>query len=192
MRAVAAIYLLAPQVPMLFMGEEWGARQPFLFFCDFPGELAQAVREGRRAEFSRFPEFADPALRARIPDPQAERTFLDSKLRWEEASLPPHAQRLRWYRRILAARRERILPLLPSMQRGGTFQVIGDDAVFVSWRCADGRSLRLSANLGPRTVEFPYDSGRKETPPSAGRGSPTAAAIFRPRTASSRTRRRRR
>jgi len=159
-RAVAAVYLLAPQVPMLFMGEEWGAREPFLFFCDFQGELADAVRNGRRSEFSRFPEFSDPAARERIPDPLDEQTFLASKLRWEESSLPPHAERLRWYRRLLAVRRERIVPLLPSIPRGGTFQVIHDDAVFVSWRCTDGRCLRLSANLGDRTVEFPYDSGR--------------------------------
>ena len=59
-RALASVYLLAPQIPMLFMGEEWGAKQPFLFFCDFSGELAEAVRKGRREEFSRFPEFADP------------------------------------------------------------------------------------------------------------------------------------
>ena len=51
------------------MGEEWGATQPFLFFCDYHGELADAVRKGRREEFSRFPEFADPERVAKIPDP---------------------------------------------------------------------------------------------------------------------------
>ena len=60
MRALASVYLLAPQIPMLFMGEEWGATSPFPFFCDFTGELAEAVRKGRREEFSRFPEFSDP------------------------------------------------------------------------------------------------------------------------------------
>ena len=66
----------------VFMGEEWGATQPFLFFCDFSGELAEAVRKGRREEFSRFPEFADPERVAKIPDPSAEATFLASKLDW--------------------------------------------------------------------------------------------------------------
>ncbi len=75
MRALASVYLLAPQIPMLFMGEEWGATSPFLFFCDFSGELAEAVRKGRREEFSRFPEFADPERVAKIPDPCAESTF---------------------------------------------------------------------------------------------------------------------
>ena len=66
-RAVGAVYLLLPQIPMLFMGEEWGAAQPFPFFCDFGPDLAQAVRKGRREEFARFPEFEDPAVRERIP-----------------------------------------------------------------------------------------------------------------------------
>ena len=75
-RAVAAIVLLLPQVPLLFMGQEWSADQPFPFFCDFTGDLAKAVSEGRRAEFARFPEFADPDVRAKIPDPEADATFL--------------------------------------------------------------------------------------------------------------------
>jgi malto-oligosyltrehalose trehalohydrolase len=58
-RAIAAIYLLAPQIPMLFMGEEWAAAQPFPFFCDFEAELGEAVRKGRREEFAKFPEFHD-------------------------------------------------------------------------------------------------------------------------------------
>ena len=159
-RAIAAVYLLAPQVPMLFMGEEWAARQPFLFFSDFAGELGEAVRAGRRAEFRRFPQFADAWARERIPDPQDESTFLDSKLRWEDASLPAHAQRLQWYRRILAVRRARIVPLLPFMPRGGTCQVIAEGAVFVSWLARDGRKLRLEANLSHRQVEFPRGSAR--------------------------------
>ena len=65
-----ALLLLAPQVPLLFMGEEWGARQPFLFFCDFHGELAAAVRDGRRREFARFPEFADERGARAHPRPQ--------------------------------------------------------------------------------------------------------------------------
>lgn len=67
---------------MLFMGEEWAADQPFPFFCDFGPDLAAAVRNGRREEFSRFPEFQDPAQRERIPDPIAEATFQSAKLDW--------------------------------------------------------------------------------------------------------------
>ncbi len=102
-RAIAAVYLLLPQVPMLFMGEEWAASQPFPFFCDFSGELANAVRKGRRKEFAKFPEFKDEKARERIPDPQAETTFASAKLNWDGATTEPHAGWLDWYRRLLAS-----------------------------------------------------------------------------------------
>ena len=104
MRAIAAVYLLLPQIPMLFMGEEWGAAQPFPFFCDFGPELADPVRQGRREEFARFPEFQDPAMRERIPDPMSEQTFASAKLDWEDLEREPHSGWLGWYRRLLSGR----------------------------------------------------------------------------------------
>src|SRR5277367_5236282 len=83
-RAVGAVCLLLPQIPMLFMGQEWGASQPFPFFCDFSAKLADAVRTGRREEFARFPEFQSPATRERIPDPTSDETFLSAKLGWAD------------------------------------------------------------------------------------------------------------
>jgi 1,4-alpha-glucan branching enzyme len=77
-RGIAAIYLLTPQIPMIFMGEEWAAAQPFPYFCDFDGDWAEAIRDGRRAEFARFPEFRDPERRERIPDPAARKTFMSA------------------------------------------------------------------------------------------------------------------
>jgi 1,4-alpha-glucan branching enzyme len=81
-RAIVAIYLLLPQIPMLFMGEEFAASQPFPFFAHFEPELGEAVRKGRRAEFAKFPEFQDPQKRETIPDPTTQRTFLSAKLNW--------------------------------------------------------------------------------------------------------------
>jgi malto-oligosyltrehalose trehalohydrolase len=156
LRAIAATYLLLPQVPMLFMGEEWGATQPFPFFCDFGPELAEAVREGRRAEFARFPEFQDPAARARIPDPLAAATFESAKLRWEDLARPSHAAWLDWHRRILAVRRAEIVPRLPSIQQGGEWRIIGEGAVALRWG-----ALRLDANLSAVHVDgFPAGAGR--------------------------------
>ncbi|PYX83975.1 MAG: malto-oligosyltrehalose trehalohydrolase, partial [Acidobacteria bacterium] len=80
LRAAITVLLLAPSPPLLFMGEEFHAHTPFLFFCDFGGELAQAVTDGRRNEFARFARFSDPATRAQIPDPIAQETFERSKL----------------------------------------------------------------------------------------------------------------
>lgn len=155
-RAISCAYLLAPQVPMLFMGEELGAAEPFLFFADFEGDLADAVRQGRRAEFARFPEFSDPEKRERIPDPVAEPTFQSCKLRWDAAD--PAV--LDWYRRILATRREEILPLLPRITRGGTARMLADGAVEVQWQAAEAR-LHLQANLSARTVSGFSDSGAR-------------------------------
>ncbi|WP_372620052.1 malto-oligosyltrehalose trehalohydrolase [Falsiroseomonas sp.] len=155
-RAIAATYLLLPQVPMLFMGEEWGAMQPFPFFCDVGPELADAVREGRRAEFARFPEFRDPAARARIPDPLAGSTFASAKLRWEDASRPPHAAWLDWYRRILALRHAEIVPRLGAIRSGGAWEIIGESAVALRWG-----ALHLAANLSAVPVAgFPQAGGR--------------------------------
>src|SRR5262249_6118680 len=111
-RAIAAIYLLLPQIPMLFMGEEWQCPQPFLFFCDFGAELGEAVVRGRRQEFARFDAFRDAAARERIPDPQAAATFAASKLDWLQLEEPQAAAALAWYRELLAVRQRHIVPLL--------------------------------------------------------------------------------
>ncbi|MCO6415050.1 malto-oligosyltrehalose trehalohydrolase [Siccirubricoccus sp. KC 17139] len=159
LRAIAACYLLLPQVPMLFMGEEWAAAQPFPFFCDFGPDLADAVREGRRNEFARFPEFADPESRARIPDPMAEATFASAKLRWEDTARPPHAGWLDWYRRILAVRHAEIIPRLSGIRRGGAFEILGESAVAVQWAFPHG-ILHLRANLAPRPLPVSAPPGR--------------------------------
>ena len=80
----AALLLFAPETPMLFMGQEFAASTPFLFFTDFNPELGRLVTEGRRSEFAAFRAFADPDVRDSIPDPQAEATFLASKLDLDE------------------------------------------------------------------------------------------------------------
>ncbi len=161
-RAAAAVYLLLPQVPMLFMGEEWGTRQPFPFFVGFEGELAEKVREGRRREFARFPAFADEAARAAIPDPAAEATFLSAKLDWRESEAEPHRAHLDLYRRLLAVRRAEIVPRLGDGVRGGRHAVLADGAVRVIWTLAGGETLHLEANLSPRPLEdVPEAPGRR-------------------------------
>lgn len=154
MRALAAVFLLLPQVPMLFMGEEWAAAEPFPFFCDFHDELGEAVREGRRGEFARFPEFQDEASRARIPDPIAETTFRSAKLDWAARSREPHAGRLDLYRRLLEVRRREIVPRLGgTLRRSGAWETIGAAAVGVGWPLEDGGRLALSAALSSSGVE---------------------------------------
>ena len=152
-RAALACLLLAPQIPMLFMGEEYAAATPFLFFCDFGAELAAAVREGRRAEFARFAAFGDPAARGRIPDPGALATFEASKLRWEERRLTPHAERLALVRELIGLRRKHIVPRLAGTRSG--HPEIVDGVLCVTWTMGDGAVLRLLAHFGSATAAFP-------------------------------------
>ncbi|HEX2870073.1 MAG TPA: malto-oligosyltrehalose trehalohydrolase [Polyangiaceae bacterium] len=103
--SASLLLLFLPTTPLLFMGQEWGASTPFLYFTDHDPELGRQVSEGRRREFAGFPEFSEPQARERIPDPQAEATFLASKLRWNERELPGHAATLGLYRDALTLRR---------------------------------------------------------------------------------------
>ncbi len=149
LRAMLACVLLAPAPPMLFMGEEYAASTPFLYFCDFSGDLARAVTDGRRSEFSRFARFADPAARSLIADPNDEATFVRSKLAWEERGGPTHAAWLALYRHLLAIRRENVVPLL-AHAASGVASVQGTGMLAVSWPLnAPGASARLHllANL---------------------------------------------
>ncbi len=150
--AAVTIVLLSPQIPMLFMGEEWASARPFLFFCDFAPPLDEAVREGRRREFAQFPEFGDPAARERIPDPSAEASFAASRLDWTEREREPHARWLARYRRMLALRARHITPRLTGMQPGGEYRLLGPAALRVAWRLGDGARLLLLANFAEDPV----------------------------------------
>ncbi len=149
-RVAISIYLLAPSIPMLFMGEEWGSQQPFPFFCDFGPDLAQAVTEGRRKEFAQFPEFRDPANQSRIPDPNAVSTFESAVLDWQAKDSPAHRSWYDLYQRLLAARHQWIVPLLklPGPPPQATCTPIDPSALLVQWRWETGQTLTLLANFG--------------------------------------------
>ena len=151
LRALQAILLLSPQIPLLFMGEEWGAETPFQFFCDFGPDLGPLVTEGRRKEFAQFPEFSDPALQAKIPDPCKEETFDDSKLNWGE--LNARQTDLDRTRQLLSLRRQKIVPLLPLLEPGAaSYRLAEDSGLSVSWPLRDGRCLELQLNLRAAVV----------------------------------------
>jgi len=158
LKAAASILLLSPQVPLLFMGEEWASTKPFLFFCDFAGELAQAVRDGRRREFARFPAFADPSVRDRIPDPNDVATFERSKLNWSEAEHEPYADHVRFCRELLEVRRQAIVPRLSGARvRDARHHVTNAGLLRVAWLLADGALLTLVANLRSDTAQDDAD-----------------------------------
>jgi 1,4-alpha-glucan branching enzyme len=140
------------------MGEEWNAAQPFLFFCNFSGELGKLVTEGRRREFAAFPEFRDAASRERIPDPEAESTFLDAKLDWGALHRPEHIAWLKWYQAVLAVRRTEIVPRMREIRRGGEYNLVAPGAVTVRWTAGD-RQLVLQTNLSETPAQFEVDRG---------------------------------
>jgi maltooligosyltrehalose trehalohydrolase len=149
LRAASALLLLSPQIPLLFMGEEYGATQPFLYFTSYLQEdLANAVREGRRQEFARFPAFSDPQKRAQIPDPNAEQTFLDSIPHPDSAKAELWRD---WVKAMLTIRREQIMPRLKGAKPVGA-EVLGASAVKARWRMRDGKVLMIAVNLGDRPV----------------------------------------
>jgi maltooligosyltrehalose trehalohydrolase len=149
-RAALACLLLSPHVPMLFMGEEFAAVTPFLYFCDFGPELAQAVANGRREEFARFAAFADPRARAAIPDPGSVDTFARSKLDWADRERTPHREHLALVRELLRLRHEHIVPRLAGMRGGGRYAV-RDGVLRVSWTLGDRATLHVAtdAATGP-------------------------------------------
>jgi maltooligosyltrehalose trehalohydrolase len=151
-RAAAAILLLAPAPPMLFMGEEWAASAPFPYFCDFGPELAEKVRAGRRREFSRFEKFRSPAALERLPDPVDGATVESARLDWQELRDPDHAATLDHYRRLLALRRREIVPRIPKIRSGTCVRLEESGAFAVDWPLADGSTLHLLANLTDHPV----------------------------------------
>ncbi|TDV67633.1 malto-oligosyltrehalose trehalohydrolase [Pseudomonas sp. LP_7_YM] len=158
LRAATALLLLSPMIPLMFMGDEWGASEPFLFFTDFHDDLADAVREGRRGEFADFAAFADPAKRELIPDPNALQTFDASRPAFDALLLETdkgqdHRSWLTLYKELLQIRREQIVPRLGSSQALGA-QVLAEKAVSASWQMGDGHILRIDLNLSEHAVQI--------------------------------------
>jgi maltooligosyltrehalose trehalohydrolase len=145
--AALAITLLAPAIPMLFMGEEWGSKTPFAFFCDFTGDLAKAVREGRRREYG----WAYAEYGSEVPDPLDLSTFRSAKLDWDSLDEEAGRQRLALVRDLLTVRRREIIPRLANAAFGEAHA--GDNGLLTaSWQLGDGTRLLLRANLSTAEV----------------------------------------
>lgn len=160
--AATAILLLAPAPPLLFMGEEFAAAQPFLYFCDFGPALAAAVNAGRREEFARFAHLAAAAegltpvpmaVLADLPDANATSTFAGCVLDWSVLEMPPHNRWLAFYRQLLALRRQQIVPRLRGMSAAqATCQPLAESAFSIVWQLGEGSRLALLANLGEQPL----------------------------------------
>lgn len=155
LKAAIALLLLSPAIPMIFMGEENGSQAPFLFFTDFHGELADAVREGRRKEFAAFPAYADPEKRGTIPDPNAYSTF--DACRFVEPADGARGWRDLYFN-LLNIRRTQIVPRLAGA-RALSAAAIGPKAVAAHWSLNDGAILTLVCNLADMPVAIRNPDG---------------------------------
>jgi maltooligosyltrehalose trehalohydrolase len=141
-RAMSTLFLLAPYTPLLFMGQEWNASTPFIYFTDHNAELGRLVTEGRRKEFAGFKRFAG----SEVPDPQAVETFTRSKLDWSEAERPEHAGVRALYRELL---RLRATDASLRERRRGHFDArpLGKDALVLERRGPSGGALHVLLNV---------------------------------------------
>lgn len=151
--AVAALLLFLPMTPLLFMGEEWAATTPFLFFSHLDGDLGRHVSEGRLREFASFETFADRAVARSIPDPQEATTFLRSKLDWRERSHEPHARVLEVYRAMLALRRSD--PVLRLRCNLGDLSARAEGDVLIVHRRTALDARTIYVNFGRDEVALP-------------------------------------
>ncbi len=152
--AMVATSLLAPMPPALFMGEEFAAAQPFLYFCDFNPDLVKDVAINRRKSFAHLKGFRTARTRARIPDPMDPASFQRCKLDWSSIQRSPHADWLYFYRRLLAVRRREITPRLSGMHEDRIrYLLSGDRGLSIQWTLGDDSLLTLLANYGPAPLD---------------------------------------
>jgi maltooligosyltrehalose trehalohydrolase len=135
------------------MGEELGAREPFLFFTNYEGDLAEAVRKGRRKEFGKFPEFATEEAQRRIPDPNKAETFKQSCPRFDVQD-EWSRDWLDYVRRLIALRHDAIVPRLQGARADGA-QALTSHALQARWILGDGARLTLAANFAPEPIKLP-------------------------------------
>ena len=146
LEAAQAMLLLSPQIPLIFMGEEHAATDPFLYFTSYPGkELAQAIREGRRQEFAGSPGFVNEAAVHEIPDPNDPVTFERSRT---SARNDPAFERLQ---ALLALRAKHVVPRLEGARSLGA-EAVGPKAVIARWHMGDGAVLAIATNLAAEPV----------------------------------------
>lgn len=147
----AALVLCSPFVPLLFMGEEWGATSPFCYFTDHQDpELARAVSAGRRRECAAFGW--EPG---EVPDPQDAATFQAARLDWDEPRRDPHARLLAWHQALIAARRA--VPGLSDHDLAATRAVYDDEA---GWLRLERGEVTVAFNFAHHPAEVPLENRR--------------------------------
>ncbi|GAA4286067.1 malto-oligosyltrehalose trehalohydrolase [Georgenia daeguensis] len=158
--ASAAVVLLGPGTPMLFMGEEWGATTPFQYFTDHEEpELARAVQEGRAREFGTHGWAELYGHDIEVPDPQATATVEASRLDWDEPARPGHDRLLEFYRELVRLRHEE--PDIASGDRTRTAVRVADDE---SWLVLARGGIDVVVNLADGATTVPLSTADAGSP----------------------------
>jgi maltooligosyltrehalose trehalohydrolase len=161
-------------IPMLFMGEEWGSTRPFPFFCDFHGDLAEAVRKGRQKEFAG----AYAKHRDEVPDPLDASTFRSAVLDWDTLGEAAGRKRLALVRELLAIRRREIIPRLAGAAFGDA-QAADSGLLTARWRMGDDATLQLTANLSEsRIASAPGTTGTRIWGNDTGETMPSLSVLW--------------
>jgi maltooligosyltrehalose trehalohydrolase len=159
LNAMTALLLLAPPIPMLFMGEEFGDQQPFFYFADFKGELAQAIKQGRKAEAEKFGGMPEGKTAEDLPDPGAEDTFQRSKLDWSRLASPDGRRQADFVRELIRLRQTHIAPLLAGPDAGEPHILPAEDGILaIDWRFHKA-TLGIRANFSREEKPWPTMEG---------------------------------
>ncbi|MGO4354621.1 malto-oligosyltrehalose trehalohydrolase [Rhizobium sp. RAF36] len=178
---LTAIMMLAPQIPFLFMGEEYGETQPFYFFCDYAGELGDMIRKGRMTEAEGFGGLKEGQSKETLPDPNARATFDGSALQWQRAEAVDGRRRKAFVAELARIRQQHVVPLLkrtPRMQAEAL--ETGDGALAIDW-AMDGARLQLRANLTSLPMTLPAVNGQtifELIREAHGEGLPPESVVF--------------
>lgn len=161
LKALTVVTMLAPHIPMLFMGEEYGETRPFLFFTDYHGDLGKAVREGRRTDMDNFGGLPEGKSVEDVADPNALETMENTRLDWSKAETEEGQAWRALYRDLIAIRKRAIVPLLvaaPNTLSAGTVLTAEGRLLAIDWQLGD-RRLQLRANLSDVAADLPPATG---------------------------------
>ncbi|HEY6556459.1 MAG TPA: malto-oligosyltrehalose trehalohydrolase [Polyangiaceae bacterium] len=156
--AASVLFAFLPTTLLLFMGQEWAASAPFLFFTDHDPELGELIRRGRREEFKHFAAFSSQKAREQIPDPQAVQTFEQSRLDWNERRAPRCQRVLDLYRDLFALRKRDAVLSRPCARDELEVELAGESLLLGRGHGAEGRLLII--NFGERVLRLPDDLPR--------------------------------
>lgn len=157
-KTLLSVFLLHPQIPLLFMGEEWAASTPFYYFANLGDDLAPLVTKGRREEFKQFASFNDSEKLESIPDPSAMETFINSKLNWQEIKNTSHLFWLQYYQSLIKIRKNVVIPLIEQIVPGqASYTLPGEKCLEIKWKLANHKELILLLNLSDKEQKSDFN-----------------------------------